>query len=169
MGPMRKWLLGALVAILGASSGQAAVWNAVRNSNCTAVGAATVAAQASSNVPCCTGASNGFCLRRESGGSLFSVDVDLVATGTYTANGDALFDAAALGLIGLGTIVDVTCELDTGVTNPVAEIPVVKRTSASTGYSALVYTQNATASAVVFAQVSGSIAGHTLHCRVTGY
>ena len=90
-----RGLVGAILAVLLAAQVQAAVvWNVVQNSNCTAINGATVNSQASLTANCCTGASAGYCLDRQNTGTRFMVrGVDLVATGTYTTNGDPLLSA----------------------------------------------------------------------------
>lgn len=160
---MRRFLT--LVLFLAcAAQASAATWNLVSDGDCTGAGAATVASQASNTVMCCTGADVGFCNRRETAGHLTAVRVALVATGSYAAGTDVLFSSTALGIIGLGTIVSVDCDLSNdGASTPTnVRFPMFKRTGATTF---LAYLNTATATAMTAA----SIAGATLNCTVLGY
>lgn len=165
---IRRLIVALVLAVLCRVGGvEAATWNLVESASCTGINTATVASQASSSVPCCTASGQGACVTREAFGSHWRVsNVDLVATGSYTAGGDVLFSAATLGVLGLSRILSAECTADTGVAAPLGRWAYPIRTDASTAYKLVLSSAGSGGAAPV--EASGSIAGFTAHCTLFG-
>lgn len=163
------WVAAVALAFgLAVGTAQAAVWNVVQNGDCTGVGDATVAAQATNTAFCCTGVGQGFCNTRMNFGQFFEYFVTFVATGSYAPGGDIL-TATQLAKVGMSTWVRLDCENPTTGTDPPGTDGtfnvVVRRTSAASPFFTIAQYVDSTG----VEQAVASIAGRTMTCLAWGY